>query len=78
VANDKWDTLQQLPDSLDSVQAVIYVAVDSSPLARLGGRHHVFGGSEVWWELADGAGWKPSILTPGDLENDPNWQAQEG
>ncbi|GHH57628.1 hypothetical protein [Lentzea cavernae] len=75
MANDKWDTLRQLPDTLDPATATVYVAVDGSPLAKLGGRHHVFEG-EVWWELADGAGWKRSILTAGDLANDPNWQVQ--
>lgn len=73
VANDKWNTLKQLPDTLNLADAVTYVAVDGSPLAKLGGRHHVING-EVWWELADEAGWKRSVLTVGDLENDPNWQ----
>lgn len=72
MANDKWDTVQQLPDTLDPAQASVYAAVDGSPLAKLGGRHHVFPDGQVWWEL-DGGGWKRSILTPGDLGNDPNW-----
>jgi hypothetical protein len=78
VANDsKWATVQQLPDDLDLAQAAVYVAVDGSPLAKLGGRHHVFEGGQVWWELPESGGWKRSILTPGDVQDDPNWQRVE-
>ncbi|MDX3661284.1 hypothetical protein PV646_28600 [Streptomyces sp. ID05-26A] len=74
VANDKWNTVQQLPDDLDPAKAAVYVAVEGVPLAKLGGRHHVWPDGQVWWELPDGGGWKRSVLTPGDVEGDPNWQ----
>lgn len=68
MADDKWASVDKLPDGLDETKAVRYRQTQQDDTVQLGGEHYLFEDGQVWWRKPDGR-WQRGVATKGDLDS---------